>query len=282
MNYRHAYHAGNFADVLKHLVLALVVEHLKLKPAPFRVIDTHAGIASYDLSSVEAQKTGEWRDGIGRLLKASIPTDVETIFAPYLEAVRRENYGSRGTLVRYPGSPQIARTLLRAADKLVVNELHADDHVQLARHFAGDPQTKVLNLDGWHAVKALLPPVERRGVCLIDPPFEEAGEFERLGQALSDAHKRFAGVTAIAWFPVKDEAAVAAFLERAKYSGFEKRLAVVMRVRSAQEAPGLTATGLVISNPPFTLRDKLQATLPDLTGVLQQGPGAQFWIGALD
>ena len=272
MNYRHIYHAGNFADVLKHAVLALVIEHLKLKPALFRVIDTHAGIGSYDLSSIQAQKTGEWRDGIGRLVDADLPADVASILETYLAAVRRENEGQG--IVRYPGSPQIARSLLRAGDRLVANELHPEDSLKLSSLFAGDPQTNVLSIDGWDAVKALLPPKERRGITLIDPPFEQPGEFARLAQALRDAHKRFATGTVIAWYPIKDERSVAAFHAETESLDISKLLSVVLRVRAGDQMAGLSATGLVISNPPFTLAPKLEILVPFLEKALGGGAGA--------
>ncbi len=280
MNYRHIYHAGNFADVLKHIVLTLIVEHLKLKPAPFRVIDTHAGTGSYDLSSAEAQKTGEWRQGIGSLIESAPPPDIAELLAPYLQAVRRENDG-RDTVRRYPGSPQIARSMLRANDRLVVNELHPEDSAKLSSLFAGDPQTKVLSLDGWDAVRALLPPTERRGVTLIDPPFEQPGEFSRLAQALRDAHKRFATGTVVLWYPIKDEHAVQAFEADVQGVELSKLLSVVLRVREAQETSGLLGSGLVISNPPFTLLDTLEALLPFLEQTLGQGQGARASLGWL-
>lgn len=278
MNYRHAYHAGNFADVLKHAVLTLVIEHLKLKPAPFRVIDTHAGIGSYDLSSSEAQKTGEWLEGIGRLIDAQLPPDVASILAPYLAAVRRENAGHGGAILRYPGSPQIARSLMRTIDRLVVNELHPEDNARLTTQFAGDPQTTVLAIDGWTAVKALLPPAERRGLILIDPPFEEPGEFDRLVRALRDAHKRFATGTVILWYPIKDERAVAAFHAQLQSMLAVKLLSVVLMVRNPEHLGGLPGTGLVIANPPFTLEAKLEVLIPFLKSTLEQGSGARARI----
>lgn len=273
MNYRHIYHAGNFADVLKHAVLTLIIEHLKRKPTPFRVIDTHAGLGSYDLSSVEAQKTGEWHDGIGRLLSTTPSAVVATLLAPYLAAVRRENDGS-SRIHRYPGSPQISRSLLRRQDRLVVNELHPEDNAKLSALFAGDPQTKVLSLDGWDAVKALLPPKERRGIVLIDPPFEQSGEFTRLAQAMRDAHKRFFPGTVMIWYPVKDERAISAFEAEAARTEVNSLLSVVLRVREGNERPGLTGSGLVISNPPFTLASALEVLLPFLVATLGQGHGA--------
>jgi 23S rRNA (adenine2030-N6)-methyltransferase len=279
MNYRHAYHAGNFADVLKHAVLALVLEHLKQKPAPFRVIDTHAGIGLYDLKSEEAQKTGEWQDGVGRMLAAELPPDVAETLAPYLAVVRRENEGH--ALAVYPGSPLLARRLLRRGDRLVVNEAHPEDCERLKALFEGDPATKVLALDGWMALKALLPPKERRGVVLIDPPFEEPGEFRRLIGALEEAHRRFATGTVILWYPIKGERASAAFRRDAAELRIPKLLSVELYIKPPRVENELSGTGLVILNPPFTLEAKLERLLPFLVGTLARAKGAEFrmtWI----
>ncbi|TIT43493.1 MAG: 23S rRNA (adenine(2030)-N(6))-methyltransferase RlmJ, partial [Mesorhizobium sp.] len=170
MNYRHAYHAGNFADVVKHAVLTRLLDYLKQKDKAFRVIDTHAGIGRYDLSSVEAQKTGEWLGGIGRLVGADLDTRVAALLAPYLEAVRAVN--PEGGVKNYPGSPLIARHLLRKQDRLTAIELHPQDAERLKAVFAGDFQTRVIELDGWLALGAHLPPKEKRGLVLVDPPFE--------------------------------------------------------------------------------------------------------------
>ena len=272
MNYRHAYHAGNFADVLKHLVLTLVIEHLKQKPAPFRVIDTHAGTGLYDLTGIEAQKTGEWLSGIGRVLAEPLPPDVTAILAPYLDCVRAEN--PAGTLARYPGSPLIARRLLRENDVLVVNELHPQDHAELAGLFARDLQTKVLHLDGWTALKSLLPPKERRGVILVDPPFEEAGELDRLVTGLKDVQRRFATGTVILWYPIKALRPLDRFYAALSELGFEKILITELYVRPPTDLDGLNGTGLVIFNPPYTLADRLRNALPALTERLAADPGA--------
>ena len=273
MNYRHIYHAGNFADVLKHAVLALVIEHMKLKEGPFRVIDTHAGIGLYDLESVEAQKTGEWRDGIGRLLAADLPQDVAGILAPYLQLVRAENDNTEHIL-RYPGSPVVARRLMRANDRLVVNETHPEDATRLAALFAKDRQTKVLALDGWTALKALLPPQERRGIVLIDPPFEEPGEFARLLEGLVAAHRRFATGTVILWYPIKDLRAVSTFARDAAALGIPKLLSIELAVATPRDDGPLSATGLLILNPPYTLEAKLTVLLPYLARLLQRDDGA--------
>src|SRR5690606_20469670 len=176
MNYRHAYHAGNFADVVKHVVVARLIEYLKLKDKAFRVLDTHAGIGLYDLSSPEAQKTGEWRGGIGRLVRAPLPPTVATLLAPYPDAVRSVN--GEGTVERYPGSPLLTRHLLRRQDRLSAIELHPEDAHRLKALFHGDFQTRVMQLDGWLALGAHLPPKEKRGLVLVDPPFEQEGEFD--------------------------------------------------------------------------------------------------------
>jgi 23S rRNA (adenine2030-N6)-methyltransferase len=274
MNYRHIYHAGNFADVLKHAVLALIVEHLKLKDAPFRVIDTHAGTGLYDLASEEAQKTGEWRDGIGRILAAELPAGIAAILAPYLDVIRSENDGGDG-IVRYPGSPLVARRLMRRGDSLVVNEAHPEDAERLAALFAKDRQTKVLALDGWTALKALLPPKERRGLVLIDPPFEEPGEFKRLMHGLVEAHRRFATGTVMLWYPAKDVRTVQTFLRDVAALGIPKLLSAELFVDTPHADGGLVGTGLVILNPPFTLEAKLKDLLPYLATMLARGKGVE-------
>jgi 23S rRNA (adenine2030-N6)-methyltransferase len=275
MNYRHIYHAGNFADVVKHATLALIIEHLKLKPAPFRVIDTHAGIGRYELSAEEAQKTGEWRDGIGRILAAPLPAAIAGLLAPYLEAVAAENTDKTADqpLATYPGSPLIARHLMCDDDQMVVNELHPEDHDQLDMLFSRDPQTRVMAIDGWSALKAVLPPKERRGVVLIDPPFEEPGELARLLQGLAEAHRRFATGTFMLWYPIKDLRPIHAFRREATELGLEKLLCVELLIDAAR-GTGLAGCGLLILNPPFTLKANLDVLLPFLVDRLGQGTGA--------
>lgn len=274
MNYRHAYHAGNFADVVKHAALTLVIERLKRKDAPFRVIDTHAGIGLYDLGSEEAQKTGEWRSGIGRLLGPDAhtpPTPVAEILGPYLDVVRSEN--PSGLLERYPGSPALARRLLRPQDRLVVNELQPEDAAVLAAAFAGDRQTKVMQLDGWVALKALLPPKERRGVILVDPPFEQPGEFPRLLTGLREAVKRFATGIYLLWYPIKNPLDSEVFnRDLAMHS--DKLMTVELLVRTPVDISRLNGSGLAILNPPYGLREDLGAILPRLADTLAQGDGA--------
>src|SRR3990170_2352659 len=182
VNYRHAYHAGNFADVVKHVILTRVLTYMALKPQPYRVIDTHAGAGAYDLAGIEAGKTGEWHDGIARLLAASRTDTISALLKPYLDSVAAMN--ADGGLKAYPGSPLIAHHLMRPGDQLVANELHPEDFISLQMALRRSAGCKVLNIDAWLAVKSLLPPKERRGVVLIDPPFEQSNEFSRLSDAM--------------------------------------------------------------------------------------------------
>ncbi|MGX5842553.1 23S rRNA (adenine(2030)-N(6))-methyltransferase RlmJ [Mesorhizobium sp. ArgA1] len=266
MNYRHAYHAGNFADVVKHVVLSLLLDYLKQKDKAFRVIDTHAGIGRYDLSSAEAQKTGEWQGGIGRLIGAPLDKSAAALLAPYLEVVRSLN--ADGGVKKYPGSPLIARHLMRKQDRLSAIELHGDDAARLKTLFAGDFQTRVIELDGWLALGAHLPPKEKRGVVLIDPPFEEAGEFDRLVEGMQKAHKRWPGGIYALWYPIKDRKAIIAFRKALKQSGVPKLLDIEFEIRPASREPSLDGSGMVVVNPPFTLERDLCIVLPALHRLL--------------
>ena len=274
MNYRHAYHAGNFADVVKHVVLTRLLDYLKQKDKAFRVVDTHAGIGRYDLSSVEAQKTGEWHGGVGRLIDASFAAPVAALLAPYLETVRSLN--PEGGIQKYPGSPLIARHLMRKQDRLSAIELHPKDAGKLRTLFAGDFQTRVIELDGWLALGAHLPPKEKRGLVLIDPPFEEVGEFERLVDGLIRAHKRWPGGIYALWYPIKDRKAIIAFRKALKQSGIPKLLDIEFEIRPASFEPSLDGSGLLVVNPPFTLEGELRTLLPALHRLLAVGKPAHW------
>jgi 23S rRNA (adenine2030-N6)-methyltransferase len=282
VNYRHDYHAGNFADVVKHAVMAMVIVHLARKRTPFRVIDTHAGAGLYALDRGPAEKTGEWRQGIGRLwgpLAAPIPDAVASVLAPYLAAIATENGG--GHLRRYPGSPRIARALMRTQDRLVVNELHVEDGARLEALFAGDRQTKSLKLNGWAALKAVLPPKERRGMVLIDPPFEVPGEFARLLQALRAGIRRFRTGTYLLWYPIKAREPVTNFHEELKATGPPKLMIAELTVRRPGDPNRLNGAGLAILNPPYRLEDDLALVLPFLQHRLAQGEGASHRLAWL-
>ncbi len=274
MNYRHAYHAGNFADVFKHAVLARIVEYLKRKDKPFRVIDTHAGTGLYDLSSDEAQKTGEWRGGIGRLMDASFPRQASDLLAPYLDAVRALN--PDGGVRHYPGSPTVVRHLMRSRARLTAVELHPDEASLLKARFAGDFQVRVIELDGWLALGAQLPPKEKRGLVLIDPPFEETGEFERIAERLGRAHRRWPGGIYAVWYPIKDAGAVNAFHDALRGAKIPKITDFSILVRKPSSEPRLDGCGMLIVNPPFTLEEEMRTIMPALSARLGER-GAGNW-----
>ncbi|HEX5932741.1 MAG TPA: 23S rRNA (adenine(2030)-N(6))-methyltransferase RlmJ [Pseudorhizobium sp.] len=283
MNYRHIYHAGNFADVLKHAVLARLVVYMQKKDKAFRLLDTHAGIGLYELSSEEAQKTGEWRDGVGRLMEAELPPQAAEVLAPYLSAIRELNPGPDMKL--YPGSPKLARMLFRPQDRLSAMELHPDDVRRLARLFEGDYQTRVTELDGWLALGAHLPPKEKRGIILVDPPFEEEGEYKRLAQGLATAYRRFPGGTYCLWYPLKKGAPIKDFHQELQELEIPKMLCVELSVRSDRDITGLTGSGLIVVNPPFTLKDEMHVLLPVLKEILAQDRFAShraFWLRGED
>jgi 23S rRNA (adenine2030-N6)-methyltransferase len=282
MNYRHAYHAGNFADVLKHAVLSLVLTHLAKKPTPFRVVDTHAGIGMYDLAGEEAGKTGEWKGGIGRLIGPDakpLPEPVARLLAPYLDAIAALN--PSGELQRYPGSPCLALALMREEDRLVANELHPEDAETLRRTLARDKRAKVIGLDGWLALKAQLPPKERRGVILVDPPFEVPGDLDRLAAGLEQALRRFAGGTYLLWYPVKDVRPIAAFRRAVAEVALPESIAVELTMREPVDAGRLNGCGLIVINPPYTLEADLGVLLPELVERLSDGAGAAGQITPL-
>jgi 23S rRNA (adenine2030-N6)-methyltransferase len=276
MNYRHDYHAGNFADVVKHVVLARVVTYMMAKPRPFRVIDTHAGAGRYDLLGPEASKTGEWRDGIGRIFAAHFPPAVTKIIEPYLNAVRAVN--TTDELKVYPGSSLIARMIMRPEDVLVANELNAEEYGRLKRAFGRTKNTTILNIDARHAVKSLLPPKERRGVILIDPPFEVKSEFDDLAVAVKEAMARFSAGVYLVWYPLKDEVAADRFVAEATRDSSLEFLDVRFSVCAPFPGLGLTAAGLLVLNPPYLLRAELETLLPYLKDVLSEGTGSGFQL----
>ena len=268
MNYRHAFHAGNVGDVLKHVVLARILEHLKAKAAPFRVIDTHAGVGLYDLTAEQAERTGEWRAGVGRLYRTGsaqadpLSPEAESLLAPWRKAVAAVNDGTR--LAHYPGSPEIARRLVRETDKLIFNELHPEDHDLLARRFGRDHRVRTLRMDAWTATKAHLPPPERRALVLIDPPYEAAEEVRRALAGLADAHRRFATGVFCLWYPVKAQADANALARRTEALLLPKTMRVELTVRRADRGERMNGAGLILVNPPWRLESELRVILPAL------------------
>lgn len=271
MNYRHAYHAGNAADVVKHAVLSMILERLNAKPAPYAVLDTHAGIGRYDLDGVEAQKTREADGGIRRLLSAP---DVPPALATYMDAVRGCPGNDAGRPLRfYPGSPRLARAMMREGDGLVLAELHPDDVRTLKQEFRDDPQTQIHHMDGWLALKAHLPPRQRRGLVLVDPPFEAPDEYERLSEGLRLAHRRWpTGIYAL-WYPVKDRAAVWRLHQALEDSGIPRILAAELTWAPEDRVERMVGCGMAVVNPPWQLDDRLRETLPWLQERMSLGGG---------
>ena len=258
MNYRHAFHAGNFADCMKHALLVWLLQALARKPAAFFVLDTHAGTGRTDLDQGPASRTGEWRDGIARLLDDTPPELTE-----YVGLVRR--------LGLYPGSPTLARALLREQDRLACCELHPEDADTLRRLFARDPQVAVHRRDGWEALRALLPPSQKRGLVLIDPPYEVPGEFGRVVAGLAVARARFPGAVLAAWYPIKHRAPVREFHLALQASGMADVVAAELWLREPLDAARLNGCGLVVVNPPFRFDDEAPPILDALSRRLGQG-----------
>jgi 23S rRNA (adenine2030-N6)-methyltransferase len=279
MNYRHAFHAGGFADVIKHIVLVRILIYLQEKPAAFRVIDSHAGAGLYDLTSSEAQRGGEWLTGIARLMQARFSDATLPLITPYLDIVRAFN--PPGELKAYPGSPLITRALLRPQDRLTACEVESGARKHLIDALRRDAQARVVDLDGWTALPAFVPPNERRGLVLVDPPFEAKDEFERLADGFSEAFAKWPTGSYLLWYPVKsrratDELArhVAASAAATKPAG--KCLRLEFSVALQQTGGGLVSTGLLIVNPPWTLASELKTILPELEKPLGQGGAGRF------
>ncbi|GAC1341415.1 MAG: 23S rRNA (adenine(2030)-N(6))-methyltransferase RlmJ [Beijerinckiaceae bacterium] len=274
MNYRHGFHAGNFADVFKHVILTRILLYLARKATPFRVIDTHAGEGDYDLASDEATRGGEWRDGIARLADLSdVDEPVRELLRPYLDIVGP--FDADGGLAFYPGSPRIVQALMRAGDRATFCELHPEAFAELRGNFKRDRRIACLNLDGYTGLKAGIPPKERRGLVLIDPPFERRDEFERLQQALLAAHAKWPSGTYALWYPVKDERGVAAFAQAIAASGVKRVLRLELAVDDTVQGR-LARTGLILVNPPYVLEDEAAILLPVLAHKLARAARGYF------
>ena len=279
MNYRHAFHAGGFADVIKHIVLVRILTYLHDKPAAFRVIDTHAGAGVYDLTADEARRGGEWLTGIARVMQARFSEKTMPLVAPYLDIVRAFN--PQRDLKAYPGSPLIARALLRPQDRLTACEVEPKARKSLVDALRRDPQARVVDLDGWTALPAFVPPNERRGLVLIDPPYEQKDEFERIAEGFAQAFGKWPTGCYLLWYPVKSRRATDGLARHvADVAGAcapaGKCLRLEFSVAPQAAEPGLTSAGLLIVNPPWTLAGELRAILPELEKPLGRGGAGRF------
>lgn len=268
MNYRHAFHAGNFADCLKHAALVAVLLHLRKKDTPFAVIDTHGGRGLYEIGGVEAKKTGEAQEGIERLLRLD---PVPGVLEPYRDVVR--GFGADV----YPGSPLIAAKLLRAQDRLVAIEKHPEDYAQLSAALAGDSRLRAVRGDYRHELPRLLAPSERRGLVLIDPPYEAEDEFADATRTLIAAHRRFATGIFMLWYPAKERPLVAASAGELLNAGSASLLKVELDigVPDGSASARLSAAGLLVVNPPFGFAAEMRKILPFLAQTLGQGADAE-------
>lgn len=244
MNYRHLYHAGNFADVFKHALLTLLIERLKAKDTPFAVLDTHAGAGIYDTASAEAQRTGEFARGYGQVA-ATLPAALQ----PYRDAVAALN--PDGALRFYPGSPVLALALMRPQDRLIACELHPEDARHLKLALRDDKRAEIHHRDGYQALKALLPPRERRGLVLVDPPFETPDERRVLVRALVAAHERWATGTYALWYPIKANSEAKLLHAELANTGIRRQIAIELRLHAGDDPARLNGCGLAIVNPPF-------------------------------
>ena len=298
MNYRHAFHAGSFADVVKHAVMVRILLHLRAKPAAFRVIDTHAGAGLYDLAGPEANRSPEWRAGIARLLEAPLGDPLRELLAPYLEVINGFNApnpdaansnaansyaessnalssSAESPIVRYPGSPAIVCAFLREQDRLIACEREPTAAQALTRNLSRDRRAKAIAIDGWIALNAYVPPPERRGLVLVDPPFEDGNDFTRLASALAGAHRKWPGGTYLLWYPIKGRNAPDALVRDLRRLSIPKILRAELCVGETPLEGPLGGCGLIIVNPPWQLDNELAVMLPALSAALApHGAGA--------
>lgn len=262
MNYRHGFHAGNFADVQKHVVMLAILDYLAQKDSAFCVLDTHAGRGSYDLTTGQAERTREFAGGIGRLWQA---TDAPPLTRRYLDLVQAFNQERTGgtRLAAYPGSPRLARMVMRPQDRLVACELHPEENALLKAEFRGDRQVAVHARDGWEALGGLLPPKEKRGLVLIDPPYEaQEEELRQAGDALSDGQRKFPNGVFALWYPIKERQTIARFHQQVMRMNLGNVLAVELCVWPDDARLHLNGTGMLLVNPPWQLDVQLEAELP--------------------
>ena len=276
--YRHAFHAGNHADVLKHIVLMLVLRHMNAKPKAYRFVDTHGGAGGYSLEGRYAQKKGEYERGIGRLWTR---TDLPETVADYVALVRRFN--PDGVLAQYPGSPALAQMLLRPHDQLRAFELHPTEQKILRATLAATPEAIAYDGDGFAGLKSQLPPSSRRAAVLIDPSYEGNADYGRVVATLREALARVASGVYMVWYPQVSKLEAASLPKRLEALAPKGWLHARLSVQQPDaQGFGLAGSGMFVINPPHALAGQLQAVLPWLVDVLGQYEGAHFALDRLD
>lgn len=275
LSYRHSFHAGNHADVVKHIVESLIIESLKNKEKPFIYHDTHSGAGRYDLTHEWSEKTGEYKEGIARIWERN---DCPELIKPYLDAVKSVNKDD--TLRFYPGSPRVARTLIRPQDRMTLTELHSSDFPLLLQEFRGDRQVRMHNEDAYKRLKANMPPKERRGIVLIDPPYELKTEYQDVVNGIKNAHKRWATGTFAIWYPVVYRDNIDLITDGLEDLGIQKILQIELGVAPDSDERGMTASGMIVINPPWKLKEQMQEILPWLQECIAPKTGHHFveWI----
>ncbi|MGM7529389.1 23S rRNA (adenine(2030)-N(6))-methyltransferase RlmJ [Proteus mirabilis] len=257
LSYRHSFHAGNHADVLKHIVQTLIIESLKEKEKPFLYLDTHAGAGRYQLTNAHATRTGEYLEGIARLWQQE---EVPELILPYLEAVGSLNTSDE--LRYYPGSPLLAAKLLREQDLLMLTELHPTDFPLLRTEFSRDKRVRVCREDGFGQLKSKLPPASRRGFALIDPPYELKQDYSAVVKGIVEGYKRFATGTYAIWYPVVHRQQIKRMLKELEATGIRKILQIELAVKPDSDQLGMTASGMIVINPPWKLASQMASILP--------------------
>lgn len=258
LSYRHSFHAGNHADVLKHVVLTLIINALKEKDKPFIYLDTHSGAGRYVLDSQASTKTEEFREGIERIWQQK--DNAPALLSDYISVIR--SYNNLDNLKFYPGSPLIAKQLLRPQDELFLSELHPADYPLLKKEFQKDERASVLRTDGFHQIKAKLPPASRRGLVLIDPAYEIKDDYQTVVSAIQEGYKRFATGTYALWYPVVRRQQIRKMVQALKDTGIRRILQIELAVKPDNEQRGMTASGMIVVNPPWKLESQMKTLLP--------------------
>ena len=276
LSYRHSYHAGNHADVLKHIVLTLCINSLKEKEKPFLYLDTHSGAGRYLLQSEHSEKTGEYLSGINLIWQQS---ETPELLNTYLSVLKR--YNPFDNLKYYLGSPLIAKQLLREQDKINLTELHPTDYPLLRQEFSKDKRAKVLREDGFAQLKSKLPPESRRGIVLIDPSYEIKDDYQKIPKALLEAYKRFATGIYLIWYPVVSRTQTQKMIDEIVNLGIKKISQFEFAIKPDNNQKGMTASGMIVINPPWKLQQQMQTIMPWLKNTLDTEKMGNYLIKEL-